>query len=270
MGGPRTSHPAKRWRRRLRAVSQHVAGAAQQLRPPPFTSGHHTVAGFPTLLPDLGTAAAMDNASATAAALACPNRGPLRAIDGKPDPAILDAYEKYGFYVLEGAIAGLELAELQADVSRILEHAEALHHTPQPAGAPPWFSDMRVGRMPPLGQDSRPDGRNPAGMETYALPADAPDSVLRSVQSWGKLSAAGLRLLGHPGLLALAEAVNGPDFTPFGGANEEMIVKVAHYAPSVAWVSQLAALLRPRLSPLAWLLARSTSGRTAHYIHARQ
>ena len=84
--------------------------------------------------------------------------------------------------------------------------------------------------------DEREGGRNPAKMERPAVPADAPPRVLRSIPSWGRLSASGLRLLGHPALLSIAEAIHGSDFTPFGGANEEMIVKVAGYAPSVAWV----------------------------------
>jgi hypothetical protein len=61
----------------------------------------------------------------------------------------------------------------------------------------------------------------------FQVPENAPEKVLRSVGAWGKLSARGLRLLGHPGLLAIAEALHGPDFCPFSGANEEMIVKVA-------------------------------------------
>ena len=69
----------------------------------------------------------------------------------------------------------------------------------------------------------------------FQVPENAPEKVLRSVGAWGKLSACGLRLLGHPGLLAIAEALHGPDFCPFSGANEEMIVKVAGLAPSVAW-----------------------------------
>lgn len=142
----------------------------------------------------------------------------------------------------KGAIAGQELVELQFDVERILEHAEAMHHAGQDAhttvtNTPHWFAGMQAGRMPPLGQDGRPDGRNPVSMDTFPVPSGAPESVLRSVGSWGRLSAAGLRLLGHPLLLAIAEAVNGPDFTPFGGANEEMIVKVPLYGSSVGWVS---------------------------------
>eukprot|EP01052_Picozoa_sp_SAG31_P008552 SAG31_NODE_435_length_15733_cov_6.508251_1_plen_244_part_00 len=241
MTGRRAARRSPAVRRRVRALAQHVAhsGVEQPLKTPPLAPGTHKVAGFATLFPDLSEAVALENDAATATALDLPNRGPLRTIGGKPDPAILASFNEYGFYVLEGAISGQELAELQADVSRIVEHADALQHTARPAGAPPWFDGMSVGRMPPLGQDSRSTGRNPAAMETFSVPDDAPNSVLRSVHSWGKLSAAGLRLLGHPGLLAIAEAIHGPDFTPFNGANEEMIVKVAHYAPSVAWVSFL-------------------------------
>ena len=41
-----------------------------------------------------------------------------------------------------------------------------------------------------------------------------------------------LRLYGHPKLLAVAENINGPDFTPF---TESVIVKRAGLGPSVAW-----------------------------------
>jgi hypothetical protein len=92
--------------------------------------------------------------------------------------------------VLEGAVAGAELAELQADVERILAYATALlPHSPlknddasrhgnnrpraSPAiefpDAPPWFAGMRVGGMPPFGQDAREQGRNPAAMETHKV-----------------------------------------------------------------------------------------------------
>lgn len=41
-----------------------------------------------------------------------------------------------------------------------------------------------------------------------------------------------MRLYGHPGLLAFAEAVNGPDFTPF---NEAVWIKHPYLGGSVAW-----------------------------------
>jgi ectoine hydroxylase-related dioxygenase (phytanoyl-CoA dioxygenase family) len=41
-----------------------------------------------------------------------------------------------------------------------------------------------------------------------------------------------VRVYGHPDLLAVAEAVNGPDFTPF---NEGLFIKQPGLGPSVAW-----------------------------------
>jgi ectoine hydroxylase-related dioxygenase (phytanoyl-CoA dioxygenase family) len=52
--------------------------------------------------------------------------------------------------------------------------------------------------------------------------------VLGSLQ----FSDACLRVYGHPRLLAVAEAVNGPDFTPF---NEAIWIKQAGLGGSVAW-----------------------------------
>ena len=42
----------------------------------------------------------------------------------------------------------------------------------------------------------------------------------------------GLRLYGHPHLLAIAEAINGPDFVPY---NDAVFVKQAGLGGSVAW-----------------------------------
>jgi len=160
-------------RHRLRTLARHVRPAASSAEPlplPPLAPGRHTVAGHPTLLPDLGGAPTLDNAEATRAALACPNRGPLRlTADGQPDPAILEAFDRYGFYVLERAIHGRELEELQADVERMLDHAGKLlplvdsatgrgpaEAGPQIEGAPPHFADMRIGTMAPLGAPPTP------------------------------------------------------------------------------------------------------------------
>ncbi|MBT5494207.1 MAG: hypothetical protein HOK54_00540, partial [Alphaproteobacteria bacterium] len=52
------------------------------------------------------------------------NRGPIkRGADGKLDQDILDAYWERGFYVFEGVVGAEELAELRADVERMLEQA---------------------------------------------------------------------------------------------------------------------------------------------------
>ena len=57
-------------------------------------------------------------------AMALGNRGPIKLDgDGNLDDAILEAYWRTGFYVLEGVINGAELAELRADVARVLAGA---------------------------------------------------------------------------------------------------------------------------------------------------
>ena len=96
----------RRGQRRAQVLTGHVVKSSgsleHRLETPPLSPGRHTVAGHATVLPDLDGFPALDNAAATAAAITLPNRGPLRLIDGRPDPAILEAYYKYGFYVLEG------------------------------------------------------------------------------------------------------------------------------------------------------------------------
>ena len=57
-------------------------------------------------------------------ALQLGNRGPIRFDDdGTLEPEILDAFWKYGFYVLEGALGKDELDDLQADLERVFERA---------------------------------------------------------------------------------------------------------------------------------------------------
>ena len=51
-------------------------------------------------------------------------------------------------------------------------------------------------------------------MAEHAPPAGAPEEVMSGAGSYLPFSEPGVRLYGHPGLLAVAEAVNGPDFTP--------------------------------------------------------
>src|SRR5215208_3348604 len=81
-----------------------------------------------------GTFSAAEHASAmveyfahgTARAYALGNRGPIRmGADGKLHRDILDAYWKLGFYVFEGVVEAEELAELRADIERMLDHAPA-------------------------------------------------------------------------------------------------------------------------------------------------
>eukprot|EP01043_Picozoa_sp_COSAG02_P037754 COSAG02_NODE_2856_length_7888_cov_6.880216_2_plen_179_part_00 len=91
-----------RWRTLYLLTGHVVNSSSRRLQTPPLGPGRHTVAGHPTVLPDLDELSVLDNAVATADAVALPNRGPLRLVNGRPDPAILEAYNEYGFYILEG------------------------------------------------------------------------------------------------------------------------------------------------------------------------
>ncbi len=176
-----------------------------------------------------------------AKAAALNNRGPLRlTADGHLDPAIIDAYKRTGFYVFEGILGGAELEEVKADVHEMLERL-------------PVERDAVVDRkgrvaigvglsMPvitwskplgdPLGGTGLAGGRAPVKMiepEAAAnLPKEIPFIVLAPLQFSEPL----LRVYGHPGLLAIAAAINGDDFAPF---SETIIIKKPGEGGSFAW-----------------------------------
>jgi hypothetical protein len=163
----------------------------------------------------------------TRAALALGNRGPVRYDErGRIHPEVLEAYERCGFYVFTGVLGPEERADLEADVADMLERC------PVDKGA----TVDRHGR-PALGVglQGRTDaahGRHPAKMAEPAAPEGAPEHVVQLVLGSLQFSDACLRVYGHPDLLAVAEAVNGPDFTPF---NEAVWVKHPYLGGSVAW-----------------------------------
>jgi len=176
-----------------------------------------------------------------ARALALGNRGPLRfEADGRVHRDILDAYRRCGFYVLERVIGAEELAELRADVERVLAGApvepgasvDARGRPAIGAGlARPSFSFARP-LSDPLGGTGRYQGRHPVKMQEPTPAAGAPERTVELLLAHLQIMDSCLRLYGHPGLLALAEAVNGPDFVPF---NEVVFMKEAGLGVSVAW-----------------------------------
>jgi phytanoyl-CoA dioxygenase PhyH len=176
-----------------------------------------------------------------ARALALGNRGPLRfGADGAVDRDILAAYWRCGFYVLEGVIGEGELAELRADVEDVVagapvEPGAAVDARGRPAIgvglARPSFSFARP-LSDPLGGTGRYQGRHPVKMQEPRPAAGAPERTVELLLAHLQIMDACLRLYGHPGLLAVAEAVNGPDFVPF---NEVVFMKEAGLGVSVAW-----------------------------------
>jgi hypothetical protein len=180
-------------------------------------------------------------AEGTRRARALGNRGPVRLdADGKLHPDILDAYWKHGFYVFEGVVDTAELAELRADVERMLDHAPATPDSGFDAKGQPVFGTAFT-RPPyrlakplsdPLGGTSLNKGRHPVKMHEAVPSEDAPAYVVELLHGNLQLMDSALRLYGHPGLLAVAESVLGPDFVPY---NEVTFIKEPGLGPSVAW-----------------------------------
>lgn len=169
------------------------------------------------------------------------NRGPIRmGADGKLHRDIVDAYWQLGFYVFEGVVGAEELAELRADVDWMLAHAPVAPDATVDAQGRPAFGTGFV-RPPyrfakplsdPLGGTSKNKGRHPVKMHEALPPADAPAYTVELLHGNLQLMDSALRLYGHPGLLAVAEAVLGPDFVPY---NEVTFIKEPGLGPSVAW-----------------------------------
>ncbi len=175
-------------------------------------------------------------------ALALDNRGPIRFdADGRLHPDILEAYDRYGFFVFEQVIDAVELADVRAEVDDFLARAPyPSKHSPVDRFGRPWAGhDAAVNpwlMAPPLsdpdGGTSHNNGRHPVKMHEPTPLVDGPQDVPYLVFGCLEFIPAFLRVYGHPGLLSVAEAVNGPDFTPF---NEALFVKEPGLGPSVAW-----------------------------------
>ncbi len=180
-------------------------------------------------------------AQGTARALALDNRGPLRFdAEGRLDPAILDAYWRYGFYVFEGVLQPDELADLEHDVADLLDRAPVCkgarldRHGRQALGVDCQAANLSWVRplSDPIGGTQFANGRHPVKMLEPTAPEGAPEHVVQLVLGSLQFSDACLRLYGHPALLAVAAAVNGEDFTPF---NEAVWIKHPRLGGSVAW-----------------------------------
>ncbi len=174
-------------------------------------------------------------------AMALGNRGPIKlGPDGKLDPGILDAYWKNGFYVLQGVVGPEELAELRAEMDEFLARAPASPGATLDRQGRPAFGDgilkapYRLAKplSDPLGGTAKNNGRHPVGMLAPTVAEDAPEWTVELLDGNLHLMDSCLRLYGHPGLLAVAAAINGEDFVPY---NEVTFVKEAGLGPSVAW-----------------------------------
>ena len=176
-----------------------------------------------------------------ARAYALGNRGPIRFTDdGTLHPDILEAYWRCGFYIFEGVLKADELADIEADVKDILERLPAEKDSPVDRhGRPALSSDCKSPNLywskplgDPAGGTDFANGRHPVKMFEPTAHVDAPKDVVYLMLGTLQFSDAALRVYGHPGLLAVAAAVNGDDFVPF---NEAFFIKQPGLGASVAW-----------------------------------
>jgi hypothetical protein len=169
------------------------------------------------------------------------NRGPIRfTAAGALHPDILEAYWRCGFYVFEGVLEPEELADIERDVHDILDRLPVARGAAVDArGRPALAADCQAPTLQwakplgdPFGGTDLANGRHPVKMFEPAAAADAPKEVVYLILGSLQFSEAALRVYGHPQLLAVAAAINGPDFTPF---NEALFIKEPGRGASVAW-----------------------------------
>ncbi len=174
-------------------------------------------------------------------ALALPNRGPLvMKGNGSVDRAIIEAYWKYGFYVLEDVISIAEIDDLNSEFQDLLARSPlSSGATTDSLGRSLTFDEtqkklFRFARplTDPYGETDVGGGRYQVRMSEPIAPDGAPEEVLLQIGGILQFLDAALRIYGHPRLLALAEAVNGPDFTPF---TETMWIKQPRLGAAVSW-----------------------------------
>ena len=174
-------------------------------------------------------------------ALSLKNRGPIKfEKNGNLSGKILEAYGLTGFYVFEDVIGKDELAELQTDLQHVLDCAPTVpegqfDHNGIPAMGLDFTLPTYVWSKPlsdPLGGTQLNKGRHPVKMLDPRPPQGSPNFTIERLRGNLQLMDACLRLYGHPKLLAVAEAVLGPDFVPY---NEVAFIKEPGLGPSVAW-----------------------------------
>jgi ectoine hydroxylase-related dioxygenase (phytanoyl-CoA dioxygenase family) len=183
------------------------------------------------------------------------NRGPLRLDrDGKVHPDIIAEYDRTGFYVLESVVSHHEIEEVRAEFEEILANAPSQKGSAEDSRGRPVRFPQLYSFSSPL---TDPAGGGPSGVHKIAFPgddpaitaeivgrhqmkmrepklpprSDVPRKVLNQFSGPMAYMDSLVRAFGHPGLLTVAEAINGEDFVPF---TETMWYK-APFAASTAW-----------------------------------
>ncbi len=133
-----------------------------------------------------------------------------------------------------------EINELRRDAAVMLDRAPASPDSKVDArGRPALGRD--AAREPysiikplsdPQGGTDFGDGRHPSKMVEPAPDSDAPPYVVLRMRGMCEHMPAGLRVYGHPQLLAIAASINGDDFVPF---NDVIFVKQPRVGGSITW-----------------------------------
>ena len=174
-------------------------------------------------------------------ALALPNRGPIRFDEnGDIHPDILKTYSKYGFYIFENALGEDELNDLKNDLEQMRENFPTeMGATLDARGRPALGSDREGFALQwakplsdPLGGTAMLNGRHQVKLFEPKPGEGAPQATPLYLGGSLQYSDACLRTYAHPGLLKMAEAVNGKDFVPF---HEGLFIKDAGLGASVSW-----------------------------------
>lgn len=175
------------------------------------------------------------------AALALPNRGPIRFNeDGSLPQDIANAYSQYGFYVFEGVIDEQELKDIEKDMqdlrSRFPTHPGSEVDS---KGRPAIGLDSKAPGLnwskplsDPLGGTQLANGRHQVKLKELDAADDAPEATPFILLGSLRFSDAALRTYGHPELLKVAACINGEDFAPF---NESLFIKDAGVGAAVSW-----------------------------------
>ncbi|MCY4144629.1 MAG: phytanoyl-CoA dioxygenase family protein [Gammaproteobacteria bacterium] len=175
------------------------------------------------------------------AALNLSNRGPLSVDEkGKVDPSVVEAYWSHGFYVLTDVLSLVEMAELSEEFQNLLQRAPQEPGGTRDSSAKEVGFDERQRKLfhfvkpltDPYGGTDVTHSRYPVKMPEPELPLDSPDEVLLQIGGILQFLDSALRVYGHPKLLALTEAINGHDFTPF---TEVIWLKQPRFGAAVSW-----------------------------------
>ena len=176
-----------------------------------------------------------------AAALALPNRGPLRFTEsGSLAEEIRAAYSEYGFYIIENVLSAEELDDIKADLEMMrAQFPTGPESKVNAAGEPALGADAKaltlVWSKPlgdPLGGTALANGRHQVKMFEPEADAEAPLAAPFILLGSLQFSDACLRTYAHPELLRVAAAINGPDFAPF---NEALFIKDPGIGAAVSW-----------------------------------